>query len=89
MAQEHVSARLEGATVNLKDDVLRCFRVADYKKFAQRTGTVEKVFIPLGAIEETARVRWHRRGNRGKEFIEFHRASDLEIVPANVEVSGG
>lgn len=72
-----------GDTVKVKDEALACYTVAANQKFAQRIGTVEKLFIPLGSLTQRARVLWHKRGNRGKEFHETFNVRDLDEVTAN------
>lgn len=69
-----------GDTVKVKDEALAYYTVAANQKFAQRTGTVEKLFIPLGSLKQRARVLWHKRGNRGKEFHETFDVCDLDEV---------
>lgn len=85
-AAESSSEVLAGCQVRLRDDVVSGFSASDYRLFADRIGTVESVFMAIGTTRPTARVRWHKRGNRGKEFVECHRASDLERV---AETSNG
>ena len=76
-----------GDVVRVKKQVLQCYTAIAYKKFAERTGTVEKLFIPLGGLKQRARVLWHKWGNRGKEFHDVFYVRDLEAVPANSVLS--
>lgn len=70
------------------DEMLRQMSTTNYKKYRLRTGTVERVFVPLGGDRKVARVRWHKRGKRGKEFVEAFGVRDLVTAPSNVESEG-
>jgi hypothetical protein len=74
---------LEGSVVRIKPSVLSCYAKQHVSRFANRVGTVEKIFVPLGGKKQNARVRWHKRNHRGKEFIEIFQVRDLELVPSN------
>lgn len=66
-----------GDAVTLKDDAFGRMRGKDAAKFAGRVGIFlgETNFSPWNPAK--ARVLWHKRGNRGKEFEEIHRLDDL------------
>lgn len=61
---------------------LDSFQVAFAKRVANRDAIVESIYTPAdwGKCNERVRVRFLKRGNRGKEFIENMRVSDLELV---------
>ena len=86
--QSALTEVLEGCTVMVADKMLHQMGVADYKKYGLRTGTVERVFVPLGGNRKVARVRWHKRGKRGKEFVEVFGVRDLVTAPSNADDKG-
>lgn len=79
---------IEGMTVQVRPRVLAMFAKTHYRKFVCRVGTVEKLFIPLGGSRQRARVKWQKRGGRGKEFTEIFDVRDLEQVPSNYGGNG-
>ena len=68
-----------GMKVMFKEEILEGYQVAFAKKVERREGIVESVYTPAGIGKPRARVRvrWLKRGNRGKEFVEHHYPGDL------------
>ena len=52
------------------------------KKVSNRPATVDRVFTPLGGITPRVVVRFGKRDNRGKVFIETFLPRDLEMADA-------
>ena len=70
----------EGSRVMFREDQLDCMKVEFAKRVERREGVVEAVFGFGGAGGPTYRVKWLKRGNRGKEFTERHQLRDLRLA---------
>ena len=57
-----------------------CFVSSFANKVRDRVGIVERVFKRQGSNTVLVRVRFLKRGNRGKEFIETMPDSFLELI---------
>lgn len=78
----------EGAKVRVREATLSSLSKTDQKRFGKREGTVVCIFVPLGGARQCARVQWHLRAGRGKEFQEVFRVSDLEVMNPTVKTRG-
>jgi hypothetical protein len=82
MTEHHEPERLAvGCMVRVPAKIISRYTTAWRSKLDGRTGIVEKVFTRLGASKPLARVRWLKRGNRGKEFEEVMNLNELERLP--------
>lgn len=68
----------EGMIVEVKTGEIHRLLVSEAKKFQGRKGTVLRVFTPLGSTTVNARVKWHKRGGRGKEFEQIFCLGQLQ-----------
>jgi hypothetical protein len=76
----------EGSMVEVKDP--DAFISAVKAKITNRVGIVERVFTPLGQISCWARVRFLKRGGRGKEFEEIFAVRDLQLSEQQAQREG-
>lgn len=85
MAGENKHCIQEGMTVEVKPDEIQRLLVSEAKKFQGRKGTVLRVFTRLGSTTVKARVKWHKRGGRGKEFEQIFCLGQLQPLAETPE----
>jgi len=61
----------EGDFLYVPDKNLSQFLVAYQKRIVGRKGIIESIFKQLGSDRKLYRVRWLKKANRGKEFVEI------------------
>jgi hypothetical protein len=74
---------VQGSRVVFREDQLKYFQTAFAARLTNREGIVESVYTPIGMSRNPptrVRVRWLKRGNRGKEFIETHYVNDIRLA---------
>ncbi|MFJ7794702.1 hypothetical protein [Pseudomonas sp. NPDC096950] len=85
MSDENEHRIREGMIVEVKTGEIRRLLVSEAKKFQGRKGTVLRVFTQLGSTTVNARVKWHKRAGRGKEFEQIFCLNQLMPSPEALE----
>jgi len=79
---EQVQGLEEGMRVQIKPEVLARMVTAWKQKMTGREGTVLNFVRHIGQTDiKSARVKWGKKGGRGKEFIEIFSLHQLQPVP--------
>lgn len=83
---EQVQGLEEGMRVQVKSEVLQRLVSPWKQKMTGREGVILNFCRLMGQAEiKQARVKWGKKGGRGKEFIEIFYLHQLQPVPTTID----